>query len=36
VFRQRLRHWIDRVAAGESLVVSRRGKVVMRVDRPVS
>jgi hypothetical protein len=36
VFRQRLGHWIDRVAAGESVLVSRRGKAVMRVDRPVS
>jgi hypothetical protein len=36
VFRQRLGHWIDRVAAGESLLVSRRGKAVMRVDRPLS
>ena len=36
VFRQRPGHWIDRVAAGESLLVSRRGKAVMRVDRPLS
>jgi PD-(D/E)XK endonuclease len=35
-FRARLGHWIDRVGAGESLLVSRRGKAVMRVDRPVS
>jgi PD-(D/E)XK endonuclease len=35
-FRGRLGHWIDRVAAGESLLVSRRGKAVMRVERPVS
>ena len=33
-FRQRLGHWIDRVAAGECLLVSRRGKAVMRVDGP--
>ncbi|MGP0036637.1 MAG: type II toxin-antitoxin system Phd/YefM family antitoxin [Solirubrobacteraceae bacterium] len=36
VFRQRLGHWIDRVAAGDCLLVSRRGKPVLRVDRPVS
>jgi PD-(D/E)XK endonuclease len=33
-FRGRLGHWIDRVAAGERLLVSRRGKPVMRIDRP--
>jgi PD-(D/E)XK endonuclease len=36
VFRQRLGYWIDRVCAGERLLVSRRGKAVMRIDRPVS
>ena len=36
VFRNRLGHWIDRVAAGDCLLVSRRGKPVLRVDRPVS
>jgi hypothetical protein len=36
VFRGRLGHWIDRVTAGESVLVSRRGKAVVRVERPVS
>lgn len=35
-FRNRLGHWVDRVAAGEHLVVSRRGKAVMRIEQPVS
>jgi antitoxin (DNA-binding transcriptional repressor) of toxin-antitoxin stability system len=35
-FRERLGRWIDRVAAGESLLVCRRGKAVMRVEQPLS
>jgi hypothetical protein len=34
-FRVRLGHWIDRVAAGERLLVSRRGQPVMRIERPL-
>ena len=32
-FRNGLGHWIDRVAAGEHLLVTRRGKAMMRVER---
>ena len=35
-FRNRLGYWIDRVVTGDSLLVSRRGKLVMRVEPPVS
>jgi prevent-host-death family protein len=31
VFRQRLGQWIDRVAAGDDVLVTRRGKAVMRL-----
>jgi len=31
-FRIRLGHWIDRVAAGERLLVSRRGTAMMLVE----
>jgi prevent-host-death family protein len=30
-FRDRLGYWMDRVAAGETVVVTRRGKPRMRV-----
>jgi prevent-host-death family protein len=34
-FRQHLGHWIDRVAAGNELLVTRRGEPVLRLSSAV-
>jgi prevent-host-death family protein len=34
-FRDGFGHWIDRVVAGEEVIVTRRGRPVIRLARPL-